>query len=286
MKKNFLIFVLTIIIFAACKKDNKDDNNNNPSPQSDEVIAATDNAISSNMFDDVFKQAHQGGKKMDDSLSRKSGYSSFANSCATITISPFDLTTWPKTVTVDFGTSNCLGTDGYYRRGKIIMTITTWYRDSGCVITVTPQNYFVNDYKIEGTKVITNLGRNNQNHLHYSVVVTNGKITDPNNTTFRTWNSSRENEWINGENTIFNPWDDEYLVTGTADGITRTGKNYAMVITTPLNVCTCCRWIRSGQLTLTVDTHQPIFIDYGPTDQCDNKATVTINGVNYEVLMN
>ncbi|MGQ9846476.1 MAG: hypothetical protein ACUVQP_03095 [Bacteroidales bacterium] len=286
MRKLFLFFVLSIIVFAACKKENKDDNNNNTTPLSDEVVAATDNAISSNMFDDVFKQAHKGAKKMDDSLSGgKSAYSSFANNCATITISPFDLTTWPKTVTVDFGNSNCLGTDGNYRRGKIIMTITTWYRDSGCVITITPQNYFVNDYKIEGTKVITNLGRNNQNHLHYSVVVTNGKITDPNGTTFRTWNSTREDEWINGENTL-NPWDDEYLITGSANGITRNGKNYSMAITTPLNVCSCCRWIRSGKLTLTVDTHQPIYVDYGSTNQCDNKASVTINGVNYEILMN
>ncbi|NMC99151.1 MAG: hypothetical protein GYA62_05470 [Bacteroidales bacterium] len=286
MKKILLILGVVSLIQISCKKDNKENDNNTSTPLSDEIVAASDDAVSSNMFDDVFKQASFGGKKMDDSLSGKFNKTTFAGGCAIVTITPFDLTSWPKTVTVDFGTTNCLGNDGRYRRGKVIMNITSWYRDSGCVITVTPQNYYVNDYKIEGTKVITNLGRNSSNHLLYSVVVTNGKVTDPNGSTYRTWNSTREHEWINGENTVLNPWDDEYLVTGTANGITRTGKNYTIVITTPLNVCTCCRWIRSGQLTLTVDTHNPIYIDYGPTSSCDDEASVTVNGVNYVVHMN
>jgi hypothetical protein len=282
--KKIILFSFVALFVISCKKNN-DENTNNTTPLSDEIVAATDNALSSNMFDDVFKQASYGGKKMDDSLSGKMTKDLKAGSCATVTITPFDLTTWPKTVTVDFGNTNCLGNDGRYRRGKVVMTITTWYRDSGCVITVTPQNYYVNDHKIEGTKVITNLGRNNQNHLRYSVEVTNGKVTDPNGSTYRTWNSSRIHEWINGENTL-NPWDDEYLITGTANGMTRTGKNYNIVITTPLNVCTCCRWIQSGQLTLTVENHQPIYIDYGSTPNCDNIATVTVNGTNYVIQMN
>lgn len=284
MKKLFLLVAITSLALVACKKNN--DDNNNQTVTSDEIVAATDNAISSNMFDDVFKQASDGGHKMDDSLSGKSNKSLLAGGCATVTITPFDLTSWPKTVAVDFGTTNCLGTDGRYRRGKVVMSVTTWFRDSGCVVTVTPQDYYVNDHKIEGTKIITNQGRNSQQHLTYSVVVTSGKVTDPDGTTYRTWNSTRVHEWINGESTVFNPWDDEYLVTGTANGVTRTQKNYTITITTPLNICTCCRWIRSGQLTLTVDTHPSIYIDYGPTDQCDNEATVTVNGTNYIVYMN
>ena len=272
-------------MLLSCKKDNKEDENpNNPLPTNDVVIAATDNAISNNMFDDVFKQGASGTRKMDDSLGGKSTSESLAGACATITITPFDLVTWPKTVTVDFGSTNCLCNDGYYRSGKLIMTVTTWFRDSGCVVTIVPNNYYVNYHKIEGQKVITNMGRNSQQHLRYSVVVTNGKVTDPNGTTFRTWNSSRIHEWVSGENT-WNPWDDEYIITGTADGTTRTNKSYSVVITSPLNVYTGCKWIRSGELTLSVQGNLPVIVNYGTTPVCDNIAIVTINGVNYQINM-
>lgn len=284
MKKIFGLLVMMGIALSSCKKNN--DDNSNQNVLSDEIIAASDNAISSNMFDDVFKQASYGCRKMDDSLSGNSCKSFLAGGCATITITPFDLTSWPKTVTVDFGTTNCLCTDGRNRRGKVIMEITSWYRDSGCVVTVTPQDYYVNDYKVEGTKVITNLGHNSQQHLTYSVVVTNGKVTDPNGSAYRTWNSNRVNEWISGESTVLNPWDDEYLITGSANGVTRNQKNYTITITSALNVCTCCRWIRDGKLTLTVDNQTPIYVDYGPTLNCDNEAIVTINGTDYLVYMN
>ncbi len=285
MKKLVNFSLAILLVLAACKKDNKDDNDNNLQPNNDLVIAATDNAISNNMFDDVYKQGTMGTRKMDDSLSGKKSTFDMASACATITITPFDLVTWPKTVIVDFGNTNCLCNDGYYRRGRIVMTVTTWFRDSGCVVTVTPENYYVNDHKIEGQKVITNNGRNSQQHLVYSVVVTNGKVTDPNGTTYRTWNSSRIHEWISGENTIFNPWDDEYSITGTANGVTRTGASYTITITEALNVYTGCIWIRSGKLTLNVQGNPPVYVNYGDTPNCDSLAVVTINGVNYTINM-
>ncbi len=285
MKTIAYFFILFLLIFVACKKENKDDNNqNNPVPTNDIVIAATDNSISNNMFDDVFKQGTNGTRKMDDSLGGKSSSTALAGACATITITPFDLVTWPKTVTIDFGITNCLCNDGVYRRGKLIMTITTWFRDSGCVVTIVPDNYYVNDHKIEGQKIITNLGRNSQNHLIYSVEVTNGKVIDPNGTTFRTWNSSRIHKWISGDITI-NPWDDEYEVTGTANGTTRTNKPYSITINTPLNIHTGCKWILSGELTLLVQGNPPVVVNYGTTPLCDNIAIVTINGVNYQINM-
>ena len=289
MKTNALLIVSAFLfLLISCKKENKQNDNNNSVPTNEIIIAANDNAISNNMFDDVFKRSSEAGRKMDDSLSGKKSSFGLLSSCATITISPFDLFTWPKTVTIDFGNTNCLGSDGYYRRGKIIMTVSTWFRDSGCVITIVPQNYYVNDYKIEGQKVITNLGRNSQNHLCYSVQVTNGKVTDPNGQYYRTWNSNRVHEWISGENTL-NPWDDEYLITGTANGVTRTAKPYNIVINNPLNIYTGCKWIRSGKITLTVQesanvTHT-VVVDYGNTPVCDNIAIVTINGVEYQIYM-
>jgi hypothetical protein len=285
MKKLFLIVGVSALIFSACKKDKTDDSNTNTTNTSSDVVAAaTDNAISNNMFGDVFKQSSSGAQKMDDSCSGKKSDFQLASTCATITITPFDAVSWPKTVTIDFGTTGCTGNDGVVRKGKVVMNVTTWYRDSNCIVTVTPQNYYVNGYKVEGTKVITNHGHNLQGNLVYSDVVTNGKITDPSGTAYRTWNSNHVNEWISGESTTLNPWDDEYHVTGNDNGVTTTGKNYTIVINTALDIYASCHWIRSGVLTLTVDSY-PFIVDFG-NGACDANATVTVNGVAYPITMN
>jgi len=92
MKKILLILGVVSLIQISCKKDNKENDNNTSTPLSDEIVAASDDAVSSNMFDDVFKQASFGGKKMDDSLSGKFNKTTFAGGCAIVTITPFDLT--------------------------------------------------------------------------------------------------------------------------------------------------------------------------------------------------
>ncbi|MCX7954854.1 MAG: hypothetical protein N3A01_06660 [Bacteroidales bacterium] len=278
---NLLMLVFVVILVTYCKKEKEE--NNNQDFTNDYIQAAQDNSLCDNMFSDVHKQANFGGTKMDDSLQGKKSLYNNLSACATITITPWDLTTWPKTVTIDFGSTNCLCNDGRYRRGKIILVATGFYHDSGTVITVTPQNYYVNDHKIEGQKVITNNGRNQEGHLVFTINVTNGKVTAPDGT-YRTWNSIRTHEWLNGENTI-NPWDDEYKITGGANGKTKNNRNYTITIINPLNISTGCKWIRGGSLSLTVENNQPIYINYGSSNECDDEAVITINGQNYTIHM-
>jgi len=274
MKRNTL-FILALVLgvttlFSSCKKE--EDNNN--------YRSALDNATAENMFSDVFKQATDGMVAAQDSAEGNKNCMATMAACATLTIIPFDLTTFPKTVTVDFGSANCLGSDGRYRRGIVTMTTTGWYRDSSTVITVTPQNYYVNDNLVQGTKTITNLGHNTNGKLVYALFV-DGTVTTSDGTI--EWTSTRQHEWIEGESTVFNPYDDVYLITGTAEGTNVEGEEFDVVVNTALRVQIGCRWITAGSLTLTSGNFTMI-VNYGD-GACDAAATVTINGEVYNINM-
>ena len=259
-----------------CKKDKEDKDQR----------AAQDNSTAENMFNDVFKQVDYSAKKTTNAGAKIMQIDS--TSCGTITILPFDTVTWPKTLTIDFGTTNCLCSDYKYRKGKIIATLSGRYRDSATVINITLDQYYVNNYHVEGTKTITNLGHvgtyNSGHNLKYSIVVSNAKITPPTGNPI-TWNSTRTREWIEGESTKWPNWmDDVYLIGGTASGVDQNGNNFTVNITSPLRVALNCKWIESGTVEITPQNLATRTVDYG-NGNCDDQATVTINGTTYNFTM-
>lgn len=274
--------IASILIFS-CKKDEKEEEKID-----NQTTSSQDNAISQNMFDDVKKVVEEAAR--DEGNTSKAGF--FFGTCAAVTITPawIDTTTWPKTMTIDFGTTNCTGTDGINRRGVLTVTLTDRYINAGSVLTVQPQNYFVNDHLIEGTKTLTNNGRNSSNNLSFTVQVTNGKVTFPTGG-FTTWNSTRTNEWIAGESTTWfsnglaGLCDDVYLITGSASGVNRNGLSYVVNITSPLRKEICCRWIVSGTMDIIPNGLLTRSVNFG-NGNCDATATVTIAGNTFTFLMN
>ncbi|MCF8370218.1 MAG: hypothetical protein K9H64_01265 [Bacteroidales bacterium] len=273
--KRIALICFVLLIFTACGKDKTTTNN-------DDLLSVKENALSENLFDDVFQQVTDASKTSEDDLNAGSK-STLAGGCATVTLTPFDLVTWPKTLTIDFGPTNCLGTDGKERRGIILVNLTNWYRQSGSVYTVTFDDYYVNDNKIEGTKTVENNGLNTNSNLSFTITVTNGVITKPDNSQVH-WSASRTREWVVGEPT----WillDDEYLISGTTDGINSVGDTFAVNINTPLHAKVGCPWIMSGELTIERQNYSDITVDYG-NGTCDAQAVATMNGVSYPFSMN
>jgi hypothetical protein len=272
-------FLLAGISIWGCKKDKTDKDQQ----------AALDNSTAENAFNDVFNQIDKAAKQTTQSGAQKVMQLDSVG-CATLTITPFDTFTFPKTLIIDFGTSNCLCIDGRFRRGKIISILSGKYRDSSTVISTTLNQYYVNDYHVEGNKTITNLGRSGTyggtHNLMYSIVVTNGKVTSPTNQVI-TWNSTRTREWIEGENTHWPNWmDDVYLIGGSANGVDVHGNNFTVNISSSnrLRVALNCRWIESGSVDITPQGLATRTVDFG-NGNCDNQATVTINGVSYPFTM-
>ncbi len=202
-----------------------------------------------------------------------------ASNCATVTK---DTTANPRTITVDFGPTNCLCNDGRYRRGKVLVTYTGKYRDAGSVHTIGFDNYFVNDNKIMGSKTVTNMGFNASNQSYFSVVV-NGKIIKANTTDSIVWSSNRTRTWIQGESTP--TWtDDIYEITGNGSGQNKNG-SFTMNIIQPLVKDLSCTWFTSGKVELQPSGKLLRTIDYG-NGSCDNSATVLINGNTYTITLN
>lgn len=145
-----LLIAGTSLVYTGCKKEEDKPADYN---------AATDNSVADNAFAGIWKQI---STVTDSSGTLRAPNLSSMAACATATITPWDLTTWPKTVVIDFGTTNCLCNDGpkRYYYCCIYSSIPRL-----TVITVTLTNYYHNDYKITGTQTITNLGNNAAGHL-------------------------------------------------------------------------------------------------------------------------
>jgi hypothetical protein len=266
-----------ITSFIACKKDSKSDSDTQP---------AQDNSLAEGNYNDAntmvdasvtlgtsfsFRQAtNENTARLEDVL----------GGCTTVTV---DTVSSPRTVVINFGTTNCLCADGRNRRGKITATWTGKYRDPGTIVMFTYDNYFVNDNQIKGTHKTTNMGLNNAGHLVYKIEV-DGSIVKANNGGTITWKSTREREWVAGSSTPLNILDDTYSITGSASGTVASGEAYTIAITQALVRKMSCYWFESGKIEVTPAGRLTRTLDYGSTG-CDNKATVTIGGATFDVTL-
>ena len=242
------------------------------------TTTSQDHAAAEAGFNDIYKITESAIK--DNDLEKSgSAFASIYGNCATITVNPpLPDTTFPKTITIDFGSTNCQDTYGVNRRGVISAVITGKYRSTGTMISVTTQDYYVNDNKIEGTKTITNLGQNSSGNTEFSVEIANAQITYPDGD-ITTYQSSRVREWVIGEATdgLLGIFDDEYDITGTASGVDRTGRAYDMTITSPLRSAILCKWIKQGTVEIQPEDLLLRTVDFGNGD-CDAMVTVEVNG--------
>lgn len=273
-RSSLILFVLFAFSFTACNKSDRDTDN--------ETQSSSDNNIAEALWNDVYKQMDDAAAVTADVNRVSTGISPAV--CYTITVNPaLPNTTFPKTVTIDFGTVNCTGPDGIARRGQVIAVFSGRYRDSLTTITITTNNYYVNNYKVEGTKTITNQGHINS-IATFSINVSNATITTPDNKTIN-WNSQRTRSWVAGESTLGVVSDDVYEITGTASGRGIKGNAFNLTITSPLRVEMNCRWIVKGTIKLTPDNLDDRIIDFG-NGACDDQATVSINGSTYTITLN
>lgn len=200
----------------------------------------------------------------------------YINSCPAITV---NLTSTPKTLTIDFSTS-CKGRDGRVRSGKIIVTSTSL--ENFAFETVrTFDNFYVDGKKIEGsiTKSIT---LNRADHSKVASVKEDVTIILPDNggKISRKSDMTREYQLF----VIGVPRDNVITSWGTAEVSRKTGITVTKTIaeSNPLVFKMDCHQFVSGIVTLKTSDNHTMTVDYGKGD-CDNKATVTKDGVTKEV---
>lgn len=201
--------------------------------------------------------------------------------CATVTVYPND-STYPKTITLDFG-NGCVGLDGKWRSGKIVIHLTAPIRQPGAVMTVTFVDFHLNRAHIEGTKVVTNLSQGNT--IKFSVQVTGGKVTFPNGRGYQ-YEAFKYKKQIEGMNTNIHE-DNVFQITGWAKIKYNNGLTINFDVVDPLIKKVSCPWLSDGTLKIKIN-NRVLKIDYGfPNNgNCDNKALLTWNnGNNQRVIL-
>lgn len=260
---NYLLLIAaSVLVFTACRKDKDDDIDL-------DYTSASDNARAEDAFSDIMAQVD---KAVTDNGLR--------DACdATVT---FDTVATPHVITLDFGDVNCTTLNGRLRRGRIHVSYTGHYRDQGTVITITPENYYVNNNLVLGTKTVTNMGLDANGHIYFTVVV-NGSLTAGDGSWIATHAAARTRTWIEGSDTP--EWsDDVYLITGGGSGVNRNSVPYTVSITNALRVEMDCPFITQGTVQITPTGRPARVIDYG-NGTCDGTFTVTVNGQTFTVTI-
>jgi hypothetical protein len=273
MKTKIAIFTAALsLVVVSCKKRFDNDMsalmNYKIETAFDEMTNISDQAITGNM---VYY-------KVGEIITTKPGEKPVTLKTPCNVIITLDTANSVKTVTVDYGTSNCDCNDGKTRRGKIVTTFTGQYFAPGTVITHTPVDYYVNDIKYDGSKTVTNMGLNGTGQPYFNVQIdgtatkTDGEVV--------TYTSTRVRTWVQGYNTPTDRFDDQYSISGNATGSFSNGGGYTAQITNPLLVKVGCSFPVSGTLEITPQNKPVRTVDYGQ-GTCDYAFTVTVNGVTY-----
>lgn len=276
---------LAAVLFS-CQKENSD-NTNQDVTEEEAIVHSEESLEAEASFDDVedisFTAAEEEGiesAKGTEVQGRVRVYAFAAlrlriGNCATITVTPND-STYPKTVTIDFG-DGCVGLDGKWRKGAIILHFTGPIRRSGSVLTITLRDFYLGRAHIEGTKVISNLSENG--NIKFTVQVVDGKVTFPNGRGYK-YNSLKYVKQIEGGNTN-DVRDDVFSIEGRSNTQFNNGLSITLNTETPLIKKVACPWISKGILKIKIN-NRVLFLDYGaPNDgACDNKALLKWNNGN------
>ncbi len=267
MKKNNVLFIsrliiltsVSIFVISSCHKP----------ATTEDTGYATEQFTSEKTFNDVQTIADQASNLTSSgSLNYRTSGTTFGP-CATVTKTPGN-------IVIDFGNTDCTCLDGRTRRGKILITYTGKYGDSGSIHSITFDNFYQNDNKVTGTKTVTNLGHNALGQPYFNVSVTGSVTLAGGGTVYADW--TRVRTWTNGYNTPTDCSDDVYSISGSGK-ITRANGTIVSVnisTATPLIVAHNCKWIEAGTIIFTLPNGLNRTLDYGETPNCDNLAVVTL----------
>lgn len=269
MKSILLATSACLLLITGCKKE-----------ETKTTTAINDNTIA-NYY--VFDLADIGGEmaaknlQVDKDSDQVSSY--FINCAAMYRVPAFPDTTYPRTITADFG-SGCVGNDGRLRSGKIVITLYEKWQMEKAHFSIATIGYNVDGFYVEASIEVNKNGRNSEGSIQSDITVSNGKIiaTSGDSVSFENTTSIA---WKTGEYTSFftagaaGVTDDVFTIEGSGSGIATDGVAYSYTITKALWKQIGCKWIKSGTIDFNPEGFIKQTVDFGD-GQCDNYANVTI----------
>jgi len=277
MKTNRLLTTFVVIAFAtslvSCTKENAFDSIASAEIETTFELSANQ-AIADNLTEDAnnaFMEAAANKNLLGSSLLSLPVLTSNTLSCAAVTVTPAN--GFPKTIVIDFGNGSCASSNNIIRKGKINIVLSDSVRKTGSRAVITFGNYYVNNFKKEGTVTWTNTSTTITKSWQRKVE--NGKVVASDG---RYWlhNGVRDVVQIAGTNTPNSLLDDIFLITGNHTVTNAAGKTRDCFITEALQKKTTCDNIGTGKLKVQGANNNAL-INFGDGD-CDKLATISIDG--------
>lgn len=294
------VLFLVALIFNSCAKETSNDF---LSPQEEEQasLAMTESdaeaeIVFNDVFDNVMGANNDVGMegtgvfgRMNNNFNTEIARIDSITRCFSVTITQTTVgSAFPVRIILDFG-NGCLGRDGHTRYGKIITTYTNRLITAGASATTTFEGFKLDSVLVQGTHKITNTSTSNQHQ--FKVDVEGAKLTHPNGN-YSEWNSHKTITQTEGNATAVLPFDDIYKVEGAASGKVKRGDRlhaWRTEIVEPLIKKFTCRWIakrivRIVRVSSAANSPWVALLDYC-NGNCDNQATITINGVTHQITL-
>lgn len=275
MKKTWLFLVIGMIA-VACNDSELDlvtDESEQVAVSEAEIDAVYEDVDDISSVSIQFSAANDGGKIAEDPADDRFCENVFS----------FEGDKHSGTITLDFG-DGCIDRNGNVRKGKIIIEYMGGKLVPGSKIVTTLVEYSINNIEIKGVRTLENISESLEDYPTYHITLVGGEVIWPDGT-----NATREVDkvrvWVNANN----PLNDEHHVTGTANGKTRRGVNYDMVITDTLVYKRACRLSRRGRLpvagTKVITTDNKIItVNFGD-GECDKRVEIIVEGNREEVTV-
>lgn len=260
-----------IILVSACKRNKDDDNTMN----AESTAYAEEQLLLEQIYDNadrVIERAFSLG-----STALKGGENPLGV-CANIKM---DTTTNPdiSRMTIEFGGTECLGYDGRYRGGRIIVDYYNKFKitDNGYYHKIVFDQYVVDGHKIGGYKEVWCSGISASGNIDYIIASVDTIYLAKSSGTL-IGASERRRQWHAGVNTPQTN-DDIYLISGFGRFKSPGGKeSYIVEIVKPLVDALNCNWINEGVINIYPEGATQRVLDFGE-GQCENDATINVNGV-------
>lgn len=282
MKKipiTLVIVSLFALIFAmGCQE--------NTGIESLDLMTAEDDMIADAAYDDVFSEVDGVMNLMDQFGYETSALKSAVelDTCPVISIISEPGSFWPRTVVVDYGDgcdmSHFNSDRARIRKGKILIKVSGPMWIEGSYREVTFEDFFINDFQVEGRRTVTNEGEWEEGEYsgkkYFSVILDGGTVTTPEGRVISK-DVNRTRTFVEGEDTKWDTRDDIWHINGVATGVNRQGLEFTREITSPLWKEIGCRFITKGTVLIQVEGRPDVILDYGD-GTCDPIATITIEG--------
>ena len=265
MKKlTTLLLLFTVLAFSSCDKEEETGDVT--------LVTARDNMKAEILLNDIFEITTY-------FINQEEPFSTVRYPC----IEEVTATTvgGVHTLEVDFGPDNCNDEDIRTRKGVVHIVADGEFDENGTIITITTDDFLVDDYEWQGEIVITNEGENAEGDIEFEIITNGITIIAPLNDYQVEWSATHMRTWVEGSQSNLVE-DDEFLITGSGNGVDRTEKSFSFIINESLTSNIICKHFRSGQMDVNPSGALTRAVNYGD-GVCDSKVVINVNNRDYSV---